>query len=238
MTHLTQDDLVLHYYGEEQARDSGAHLATCEICRAEFDALQRVLGSLDQWPVPERDSEYGSEVWERIRGGCVPQKSAKVIAFPVWKTLGAIAAMLIAAFFAGRFSQNHQQQPVSASISGPVRERILLVAVGEHLEQSQMVLAELVNAGEAESDRAQELLTENRLYRQTALTAGDRRTASLLDELERVLIEIAHSPADAPQPELDKIRERIQEDGLLFKMRVVESNIRQKVLPNASGEIL
>ena len=237
MTHLTQDDLVLHYYGEDEARDCAAHIAACEICRAEFDALRRVLGSLDQLPVPERGIAYGSEVWERIRGGCVPPTRAKVIAFPRWKALGAIAAMLIAAFFAGYFVQK-PRPTVSAGISGPVRERILLVAVGEHLERSQMVLAELVNAGEAESDLAQELLSENRLYRQTALTSGDRQVASLLDELERVLMEIAHSPADAPQPAVERIRERIENDNLLFKVRVVESNIRQKVSPNPGGEIL
>ena len=65
-----------------------------------------------------------------------------------------------------------------------------------------MVLAELSNAPDAkgkldisdERQMAEELLDDNRLYRQTARTTGDTGVANVLDDLERVLIEIAHSP--------------------------------------------
>ena len=92
-----------------------------------------------------------------------------------------MAALLIAAFLAGRVSQ--RQQAV-AGLSGPVRERIMLVAVGEHLEQSQMILVELMNSEpkgpvdiSEEQLRAQDLIGENRLYRQAALKSG-RHTRS------------------------------------------------------------
>ena len=62
--------------------------------------------------------------------------------------------------------------------------------MGEHLDRSQIVLAELVNAtpgtfdpGE-ERTRARELLSENRLLRQTATHTGDLSDAALLDELD------------------------------------------------------
>lgn len=106
-----------------------------------------------------------------------------------------------------------------------------------------MVLAELSNgsaphAGDItlERDRAQDLLEENRLYRQTATQSGDSKTAGMLDELERVLAEVAHSPAKISSPELDRLRARIEDQGLLFKVRVVESNIRERVQGGAAAE--
>src|SRR5439155_17748131 len=62
-----------------------------------------------------------------------------------------------------------------------------------------MMLVELSNAEplgpaqkrvdiSAEQHRAEDLLEENRLYRQTALKEGDANLASVLDDLERVLL--------------------------------------------------
>jgi len=124
-----------------------------------------------------------------------------------------------------------------------VRERILLVAVGDHLERSQAVLLELVNARpgeplnvESERERAGDLVAENRLYRQTALRTGDTRVASVLDELEPVLIELAHGPDRLSPEEVENLRQRIEGDGILFKVRVVGSTVRhreEKAAPQA-----
>jgi hypothetical protein len=140
---------------------------------------------------------------------------------------------VVAAFLAGRFSQ---PVPPSAASSGQVRERILLVAVGDHLDRSQMVLAELSNAPEGkgsidiseERERAEDLLDDNRLYRQTAGTAGDAGMVSVLDDLERVLIEIAHSPSDISSDQLEDLRRDIRERGLLFKVRVLGTQVRDQ----------
>jgi hypothetical protein len=117
-----------------------------------------------------------------------------------------------------------------------VRERILLVAVGDHLERSQMVLAELSNAPEQKggldiSDEralASELVDDNRLYRETARATGDAAVASVLDDLERVLIEIAHSPSEVSSAQLEDLRQQIESRGLLFKVRVLGSRVRDE----------
>ena len=44
--HLTDDDLILHYYGETVAadqRNATGHLRECAFCRSEYARLQRVL---------------------------------------------------------------------------------------------------------------------------------------------------------------------------------------------------
>jgi hypothetical protein len=58
--------------------------------------------------------------------------------------------------------------------------------------------------------------------RQTLAREGESSTLSMLDQLERFLLEAANAP-DAQAPEL---RERIASDSLLFKVRIIESNLR------------
>ena len=142
--------------------------------------------------------------------------------------------LVLAAFLAGRF-WHPAEQPPAAPISAEVRERILLVAVGEHLDRSQVVLVELVNAntpagGEAdissEQKRARDLVAANRLYRQTAQHAGEIAVVSVLDELERVLVEIANSPQEVSSAQLEQLQKRIESKGILFKVRVIGSEVR------------
>jgi hypothetical protein len=115
-----------------------------------------------------------------------------------------------------------------------VRERVLVVAVGDHLERSKMLLVEIANADPAQGfpvldqrEVAEDLVYNNRLYRQTAMTAGDARVTGLLDDLERVLIEIAHSPEELQGPRLQSLRERIRNEGLIFKIRVAGTKLAQ-----------
>ena len=124
---------------------------------------------------------------------------------------------------------------VAESIPPEARERILLLAVGEHLERSQVLLVELSNAGpgaeldvDAARETAEDLVTANRVYRASAQQAGDAGVASVLAELERVLVEVAHQGPDASAKELDRIRKRIEDRGLLFKVRVIESQVRER----------
>src|SRR5262249_50448916 len=119
-----------------------------------------------------------------------------------------------------------------------VRERVLVMAVGEHLGRSEMILVELTNAVPAgnqkhiniagDQRRAEDLLQENRLYRQTALEQGGAWVASVLDELERVLIDVAHSPQQVSTAQLETIRQRIESRGILFKVRVVGKELQQR----------
>jgi hypothetical protein len=98
-----------------------------------------------------------------------------------------------------------------------------------------MVLVELVSAGEdasvdisSEQARAQQLLAANRLYRQTALSTGNTAMADVLDELERVLVDIAASPSTMTQQDLESVRRRIASKELLFKVRVVSTQVRER----------
>jgi hypothetical protein len=51
----------------------------------------------------------------------------------------------------------------------------------------------------------------------------------LLDDLGRVLAEIANGPSDLSPGDLQQIRRRIESDDLLFKVRVVGSEVNSRV---------
>jgi hypothetical protein len=156
----------------------------------------------------------------------------------------AAAALLVMGFFAGRFVHQREQQSalqqtpaadVGRASTQVVRDRVLLIAVGDHLERSQMVLVELAHADtrgsldiSAERQLADDLVASNRLYRQTAQQMGHADVAGLLDELERVLVEVARGPSTVSIRQLADIQQRIESQGILFKVKVLGSEIRQQ----------
>jgi hypothetical protein len=238
MNHLNEEQLVLYYYGE-QTEGVEDHLGACEHCRGAYHTLQRVLNSVDSLPVPERGADYEAQVWRAVSDN-LPRKGSFASRWFTWKPLvaaAAMAALVIAAFLAGRTWQKPGAQHGPGAIAdSQVRERVLMVAVGDHLERSQMVLVELANAGAPAAGRldisyeqqtAEDLLESNRLYRQTAARNGDVAMAGLLDDLERVLLEIAHSPSEVSAHQLEELRKQIEDRGILFKVKVFGSRVEQ-----------
>ena len=75
---------------------------------------------------------------------------------------------------------------------------------------------------------AEDLIATNRLYRQDAMDAGEHSVALVLDELERSLLEIVHTPSRATAARLDEVRRRIDAASLLFKVRVLGNELRQR----------
>lgn len=238
--HLADDQLALHYYSEGGS-EAAQHLERCEECRARYRALQIVLNSVDSAPVPERGPEYGAAVWKKLAPKLPrrPKRQRWLWLTPrEWVLAGVCATLLVGAFLAGRYSRMAPVSPVAGNVNNqPVRERVLLVAVGDYLERSQMVLIELANAPGKQplniasaQQNAEDLLEENRLYRQTALSTGDQGMASVLDDLERVLLDVAHSPSTLNQQEIERLQHRLEEQGVLFKIRVLGSRVQQREL--------
>jgi len=157
---------------------------------------------------------------------------------------GAVAALFLAAFVAGRSSVTPaapaEPQQAGAS-SDEARERVLLAAVGSHLDRSRVVLTEIAhrNGGGAadispEQATASDLVAANRLYRQAALRNGDAAVAAVLEDLERMLVEIASSPSRASHDDLARWREQIDSKGLLFKVTVMGARVRERQQDDAA----
>jgi hypothetical protein len=242
MKHLSEEQLIAYQDGESSGRDAAAaHINSCAECRAELNRLAEMLAAYQALPVPDPGEEYGRRVWQQIAPRLEQKRSRwwQVFIEPRRLTAAAlVAVLLLVAFLAGRVSKrvDHGEAALTAE---QVRQRVLLLAVGEHLGRSEMVLMEIANAGpegasvkqvnlSSQRRRAEELLDENRLYRQTALQEGDAGIANVLDELERVLLDVARSPGNVTPAQFKSIRQRIDDDGLLFKVRVLTKEIERR----------
>jgi hypothetical protein len=243
-THLTEDDLVLHYYGEMSRADEArttSHLGECAACHESYRRLQRVLAAVDEtaFAVPELPANFERTVWARLEPNL--RKDRSWLSWFVFSPArlawaAAIVVLVSGAFFAGRlFPTRAPDTPVVATASpAQIRDRILLIDLSDHLDRSQMVLLELVN-GESdrltftgERNRAEQLLAANRLYRQTASSSGDANIAQVLDDLELLLVDVAAAPEKASADDLSEIRRRIESKSLLFKVRVLSSEVRER----------
>ena len=232
MKHLEDDDLILYLYGEaEDPEAMRRQIESSEELRARCETLRQVLAAVDDdaLPVPERGEGYGAEVWARIEPRLAQEKQARVIPFPSRiqrQAIGWAAAALVllaVGFGLGRLSRP-QALPQEA------RDRILLATVANHLERSERLIVEVSNGPgpadlAAERAWAQDLLTANRLYRQSVQQSGRQRLAGVLDELEPFLLDLAHAPDDLPAEEIEALRERIAAQSLLFKVRVASNGL-------------
>jgi hypothetical protein len=245
--HLTEDELVLHYYGEmADAEETHAttHLSRCVECHEGYRRLQRVLAAVDDSALagPELPPHFERTVWARLEPN-LPRGHRSWFSWVAVSPgrLAWIATLVVlvgAAFMAGRLAPRQPQttpNQIAVADDAKVRERILLIDLDDHLEQSQMVLVELVSADDREPvnmgeerNRAEQLVSANRLYRQTAVSNGDSALADLLDELERVLVDVAASPEHVSSQDLGELRRQIESRSLLFKVRVVSSEVRQR----------
>ena len=241
--HLHDDDLVLRYYGEldaDREARAAAHVATCAACRAGEMRLRQVLSAVDALPEPALPDGFERTVWARLQPALETPRGSWFSwmlspARLAWLT--AVVLLVGASFMAGRLSGPAAPRDEAAAgvAAGDHRERVLLTDLTDHLERSQTMLVELVNA-EAEGtvdvtlerERAGNLVASNRLYRQSASAAGDSALTELLDDLERVLIELAASPDELSAADLDQVRSRIAARDLLFKVRVVSNAVRER----------
>ena len=247
MRHLTEEALVLHYYREApEGQEVESHLANCQACAQAYRELTRVLETVRALPVPEPREAFEAQIWTGVTGRLdtkLPQRVTRLQprgarnVGPVrrWApALAAAAALVIVAFTAGRFWERTTAPTAPATTTtqashGP--ERILLVAVGDHLDRSQMLLLELTNASadvSAERTRAEDLLEANRLYRLSAAKTGEAAVTQVLDELERLLLDLARGPETLQASDLNSLQERIEARGLLFKVRVLASRVRDR----------
>ena len=153
--------------------------------------------------------------------------------------VGAVAALVVLAFFLGTDDEAIRRATVamrqgeragtrSGGCGGRASEPLGNGADGTGERAAGRRRRKLINIS-AEQKRAEDLVEENRLYRQSAWEEGDTAMASTLDELERVLLDIANSPDEVTPAQFDSIQKRIESHGILLKVRVVKDGLRDRL---------
>jgi len=250
--------ILFHYGedGEDgECQGVSGHLQNCEMCRANYHNLCQALLLVEATPVPQRDPGYGAQVWRELRPRLPAKPGSEAARWTVSSFIaglagirlsrlslaGGLALLVVASFLAGRFASQPRSTSAPPLVKTPVMpapratERVLLREISDHLERSQLALIELINTKtngvvdlSFERELAQQLIGVNRLYRQAAARLGEVGSAQVLEELERALIEIANGPAQLSSTEFAEFRDRLDTHDLLFKVKVLGSQVRTK----------
>lgn len=231
--HPTEDELVLLFYGDTSADDEQrltAHVETCADCQPVWREIKGSLAAVDAAGIPEPPADFERVMWAKVQRDIGDIQPATQWGAPrVWLPVVSLAVLVLAVTIGPAvWNAIRTTNPTNPTSTQP--ERALLVAMDEHLERSELLLVELMNADEpgVEPSAADDLLLSSRLYRQTAAHTGHVELASMLEDLERVLVEIARGPKEMKKNDLDALRTRITDEDLLFKVRVVTDEVRKR----------
>lgn len=245
-----EDDLILHYYGESgDAERLERVLAADANLRQRYAELKRDLDATAGEAIPEPPADLAGRVWRELRPRLARRRTWRERLFagagsgwsPGWglatAALGIVAALAIG-YLAGRQEAaipagGAGDAAMATGLSPAARERLLLASVESHLAGSERLLTRVTNAAPTdatalaeESAWAEALVSSNRLYRRAAERSGQRRIVALLDELEPLLLELAHG-ADAAPDDLAATQRRIEHTDLLFKLRVTGERLQR-----------
>ena len=206
--HFTEDELTLYYYGEGRRRhDIERHLESCAACaahlsrdrgharddrRARAARARRSVRARSLAAHPAQAARTGTVgSWSTVLGfSRVPGGSAFAAAAAIAGPRG-----LRRAAASGRGCRRRRTPPAAGDARDRARRaprapstadsranRILLTSVADHLDRSERVLTDIMNAPRgdisAEQRWADDLLDASRLYRQDAIDAGERSVAS------------------------------------------------------------
>src|SRR5438045_5812185 len=111
MKHLSQDDLVLQFYGEAGTKFE-RHLRECNECRSRFGSLKQVLETIEPPVAPPLATDYAQTTWGRIRNRLAepePELRKRLRSWGwsqswarSWVPAAAMALLIVAAFVIGR----------------------------------------------------------------------------------------------------------------------------------------
>jgi hypothetical protein len=219
------------------------HVAGCSTCRSELDRLRSLLKVLPAGSVRPSEKRTG-EFWDAFARNVESRIAAgnhhRAAGPSVWEWLASLlllrprmvplVAASLAVFGAAIFSwhmflsQPNRTEAARRPASGQASER-----VGQYFRKSKVLLVGLANmrttgdgsldlSVEREASRA--LVHEARELKQRPL---DRRSAQLITEMERILIQLATLEETNDLPGVEIIRGGIQRENLLFKIRMAEA---------------
>lgn len=243
MPDWSDNDLILYFYGELDAADERrlqSALAEEPELGARLAALTELLETQVPDEAPARDALYGRRVWARVEPQLEqPHRLSLRLLLRLWwsgagksryaVTAGLVVIVAATAFLLGRQSILPGTLPATqwaANSSGDtVRDRVLMQAIANHLDDTQRLLVTISNTPAAAADtsvdqqRASNLLAANRLYRAAAEQAGERQLVLVLADIEPVLTQLSNAGVHPSNVQYAMLRQQIQNRDLLFKIR-------------------
>jgi hypothetical protein len=229
-----------------------SHLCSCRACTEELEAI-RALTDLQRSAAYDaaatRPPEFWNELLEEVDRRIAPQQPSPAWYQRVadWFTPGRLpqrrlalgfAALLIvasSALITWTVLRQDPRTPVLAEkVSVPPTVHAEKTRLQKYLRKSRTLLVGVANMKvpedepadlRAERETSRALVSEARLLRQEPM---DVHSAQLINDLEKIQIELANMGPESSSPGVALIRHGIESNNLIFKIRMAES-VHQQV---------
>jgi hypothetical protein len=238
--HASSERLTLYFYGELPAGERRAfdeHLAGCEACSSAVAEMHALRSALTPRKAPSRPpadwDAFMQRLLQRIDAPDERHQAGNGIRRVGMSPALAAAAALVLAVGTGLLWQRAILGPPAGPVAmgqPAISDPALEAAAARHFERAKLVVLgiamkdpALTTASDWEYERhlAGSLLPETRLFRLSAVDRGDARLASLLGDLESVLLQ-ASMTTDAESSELQRLQRVIRRRDLLVRMDLRE----------------
>jgi len=229
-------DLVFAYQDgrltETEKAEFEQHLRTCPACGARLREISEIDGLLQKAVTPVPGADFAAS-WQKIAAALAPAPGRRVYAprrAPRWALLAAgfLAFFILGVGFARLYF------PPAGTENTASADAPFLYSARDYFAALQPVLSEFSNApavgdgAASDSARLRRLLNNLQLLRLRADRNRDASLLALLDDIELVLLEIAH--LDRSNPENTRlVNTLIQEKGITMKMKVYKFSNRKAV---------
>jgi len=236
----------------EQNEEITRHLEECVRCRSDLDAIRTALEMLHTTlprPSEQRPPEYWNafaaaverrlreagrkrsvwtEVWDELTTFVIRRPA-------IVSSLAGAAALLLAAVVLWRYSAPNgpltAEKPSEMAGIQQVAADSMNVdqRMSDYLRKSKILLVGISNM-KLEDDRSVDLSSERNysrgLLQEARYLEGqpiDNRSARLVSNLKKILIQLANAKEEGDAPNVELIRSGIHQENLLFKIRIAES---------------
>lgn len=230
--HVSEESLI-EYHLQESANEVAVrgHLEKCVQCAALSESIAETLRVFSGGPVPEANLERN---WHRLRGnlsvlGTVRRRGLRLSPWLWWPAAGLVAAAIalaVVVFSVPRFRTARGADIATLHRPGPLSAKPTDPAIAQQLDSAERLLTEVNHTSgpldEATRSQAHDLLLKNAVYIHDARAHGDLGTASVLEDLGRVLTNIDHAP-DSDDSGWH-LRLEWNTKGLLLDIRILRQN--------------
>ncbi len=229
------------------------HLSSCHACTHDLKELQDAIALLSQAaaePSEEKDEAFWHSLSNNIEREIRLRTQTRPSLFDVYfekvkrfftfrpayaYTLSGSLAMMIIAVILFQVQPLKQASVVSTLPADDSAMRLALFKnnqerVSQYFQNSRTLLVGLANMQtedaahvdlSAEKTKARTLIREARFVKAQPI---NNRTERLVNDLERILIELANLEESKDLPNVELIRSGIHQENLLFKIRMAEAS--------------
>ena len=239
-------DYLQNELAPEERKQVEDHLARCSLCRDEMNHLENVITALpvSVHPGDELPAEYWKNFFPAVeRRLQLEERRKRFQPFSIElaihmltfgrryiAVLGSALACVIFSIVVWKSTptppSEEEQSPI---VESPVQAEPASYRMHDYFQKSKILLVGLANMRtdesqdidlSAEQKTSRELIYEARYLRHQPL---DSRSAKLIDDLQKIHIELANMKEHDDAPNIEILRTGIHRKNLLFKTRMAEN---------------